>query len=54
MGKMIACRLDADYVGAARCLSACHSHDKIKQDFNASSMGAQLSKKKIRMPVVDW
>lgn len=50
--KMIAGRLDADYIGTARCLSACHSHDKIKQDFNASTMGAQLSKKS-GMPVVD-
>lgn len=50
--KMIAGRLDADYVGTARCLSACHSHDKIKQDINASTMGAQLSKKS-GMPIVD-
>ncbi len=50
--KMIAGRLDADYVGTARCLSACHSHDKIKQDFEASTMGAQLSKKS-GMPIVD-
>jgi len=50
--KMIAGRLDADYVGTARCLSACHVHDKVKHDFEASTMGAQLSKKS-GMPIVD-
>lgn len=50
--KMIVGRLDADYVGNARCLSACHSHDKINRDFEASTMGAQLSKKS-GMPIVD-
>ncbi|MBI4689766.1 MAG: DmsE family decaheme c-type cytochrome [Nitrospirae bacterium] len=50
--KMIAGRLDADYVGTARCLSACHSHDGIKHNFEASTMGAQLSKKS-GMPIVD-
>lgn len=41
--RMIAGRLDANYVGTATCLSACHFHDKIKRDFDASTMGAQLS-----------
>lgn len=50
--KMIVGRLDANYVGTRRCLEACHSHDKIKQDFEASTMGAQLSKK-LGMPIVD-
>lgn len=50
--KMIVGRLDADYVGNTRCLSACHSHDKINRDFEASTMGAQLSKKS-GMPIVD-
>lgn len=50
--KMIVGRLDADYVGNAKCLSACHSHDKINRDFEASTMGAQLSKKS-GMPIVD-
>jgi len=50
--RMIAGRLDANYVGTATCLSACHYHDKIKQDFDASTMGAQLSGKS-GLPLVD-
>ena len=50
--RMIVGRLDANYVGTTNCLSACHYHDKIKQDFDASTMGAQLSKKS-GMPIVD-
>ncbi len=50
--KMIAGRLDANYVGTHNCLSACHFHDKIKQDFDASTMGVQLSRKS-GMPLVD-
>ncbi len=50
--KMIAGRLDANYIGTGNCLSACHYHDKIKQDFDASTMGVQLSKKS-GMPLVD-
>lgn len=50
--KMIAGRLDANYIGTRNCLSACHVHDKIKQDFDASTMGVQLSKKS-GMPLVD-
>ncbi len=50
--RMIAGRLDANYVGTRNCLSACHVHDKIKQDFDASTMGVQLSKKS-GMPLVD-
>jgi DmsE family decaheme c-type cytochrome len=42
---MIAGRLDANYVGTRNCLSACHYHDAIKRNFDASTMGAQLSKK---------
>ena len=49
---MIAGRLDANYVGTATCLSACHYHDRIKRDFDASTMGVQLSKKS-GMPLVD-
>ncbi len=40
---MLIGRLDADYVGTDTCLSACHFHDQIKTDFDASTMGAQLS-----------
>jgi len=50
--RMIAGRLDANYVGTQNCLSACHYHDKIKQDFDASTMGVQLSKKS-GMPLVN-
>jgi DmsE family decaheme c-type cytochrome len=42
--KMIAGRLDADYVGTDACLKACHVHDKIRRDFDLSTMGAQLSR----------
>jgi DmsE family decaheme c-type cytochrome len=50
--RMIAGRLDANYVGTRTCLSACHFHDKIRRDFEASTMGAQLSSKS-GMPLVD-
>lgn len=50
--RLIAGRIDAQYVGTERCLSACHSHDKIRRDFEASTMGAQLSRKS-GMPIVD-
>jgi DmsE family decaheme c-type cytochrome len=42
--KMIAGRLDADYIGTDNCLRACHFHDKIRRDFDLSTMGAQLSR----------
>ncbi len=41
--QMIVGRLDADYVGNDTCLSACHFHDRIRKDFEASTMGAQMS-----------
>ncbi len=50
--RMIAGRLDANYVGTTTCLSACHYHDRIRRDFDASTMGVQLSKKS-GMPLVD-
>jgi DmsE family decaheme c-type cytochrome len=50
--RMIAGRLDANYVGTQNCLSACHYHDRIKQDFDASTMGVQMSKKS-GMPLVN-
>lgn len=43
--RMIAGRLDANYVGTQNCLAACHYHDRIKRDFDASTMGVQLSDK---------
>jgi len=50
--RMLAGRVDADYIGTDNCLFACHYHDKIKRDFEASTMGAQLSKK-LGMPLVN-
>ncbi|OGQ95388.1 MAG: cytochrome C [Deltaproteobacteria bacterium RIFOXYD12_FULL_57_12] len=50
--KMIVGRFDADYVGTANCLAACHEHDRLRQDFDASTMGAQL-KKESGLPLVD-
>ena len=49
---MIVGRLDANYVGTDRCLAACHDHDRIRQNFEASTMGAQLSSES-GMPLVD-
>lgn len=50
--KMLAGRLDANYIGTDNCLAACHEHDKLRRDFEASTMGAQLSSKS-GMPLVD-
>lgn len=50
--KIIVGRFDADYVGTANCLAACHEHDRLKQDFEASTMGAQL-RKESGLPLVD-
>jgi len=41
--KLLVGRLDANYVGNDTCLAACHTHDKIRRDFEASTMGAQMS-----------
>jgi len=40
--KMIVGRLDAEYVGTSNCVSRCHSHDKISDDFSHSLHGAQI------------
>jgi DmsE family decaheme c-type cytochrome len=50
--KMLVGRLDADYIGTKNCLSACHYHDQIMLDFEASTMGAQMSADS-HMPLVD-
>lgn len=50
--RMLVGRLDANYIGTNRCLSACHSHDKIRSDFEASTMGAQMSSES-HMPLVN-
>ena len=50
--KMIVGDLYADYVGTENCLAACHEHDRIREFFDASTMGVQL-KKESGMPLVD-
>src|SRR3989304_623862 len=50
--RRIAAMCDTNYVGPDNCLSACHFHDKIRKDFEASTMGAQLSSKS-GLPIVD-
>jgi DmsE family decaheme c-type cytochrome len=40
---MLMGRLDANYIGTDNCLASCHYHDKIRDDFSASTMGAQIS-----------
>ncbi len=50
--KMIVGRFDADYIGTTNCLSACHEHDNLKEDFDASTMGIQL-RKESGLPLVD-
>jgi len=50
--RLLAGRLDAHYVGTETCLAACHTHDKIRDDFAASTMGAQLSAS-TGLPLVD-
>ena len=50
--KMIVGRFDADYVGTNNCLKTCHYHDKMNRDFEASTMGAQMSRR-TGLPLVD-
>jgi predicted CXXCH cytochrome family protein len=50
--KMLVGRLDANYVGTKNCLSACHYHDQVNLDFEASTMGAQMSEE-TNLPLVD-
>ena len=45
-------RLDANYIGTKNCLAACHFHDQISLDFEASTMGAQMSEG-VDLPLVD-
>lgn len=49
--KLLVGRFDANYVGTANCLRACHFHDRILKDFEASTMGAQM--KETGLPIVD-
>jgi DmsE family decaheme c-type cytochrome len=41
--KMIAGRLDADYVGTDTCVEKCHAHDALTRDFRMSVHGGQVS-----------
>ena len=41
--RMIVGRLDAEYVGTSNCVSKCHSHDKITDDFSHSVHGEQIT-----------
>jgi DmsE family decaheme c-type cytochrome len=50
--KMIVGRLDAEYVGTDNCVSKCHKHDKITDDFNHSLHGEQI-KPETRLPLVN-
>ncbi|GAB4390360.1 MAG: DmsE family decaheme c-type cytochrome [Thermodesulfovibrionales bacterium] len=49
--KLVVGRFDANYVGTRNCLKACHYHDRILKDFEASTMGAQM--RETGLPVVD-
>ena len=50
--KMIVGRLDAEYVGTNNCVSKCHSHDKISDDFSHSVHGEQI-KPETGLPLVN-
>ena len=50
--KMLVGRLDANYIGTDNCLAACHYHDKIRRDFEASTMGVQMSSES-HLPLVN-
>jgi DmsE family decaheme c-type cytochrome len=50
--RMLLGDLNANYVGTANCLSACHYHDETRKFLDASTMGARLSPKS-GMPLVD-
>ncbi len=39
--KLIAGRLDADYVGTDTCVEKCHAHDRLTRDFRMSIHGGQ-------------
>lgn len=41
--KLIAGRLDADYVGTAACTATCHTHDTLVRDFRISIHGEQVA-----------
>ena len=41
--KLIAGRLDADYVGTDSCVEKCHAHDRLTKDFRMSIHGGQVA-----------
>jgi hypothetical protein len=41
--KLIAGRLDADYVGTDTCVEKCHTHDELTKDFRMSIHGGQVT-----------
>ncbi|MBA3015977.1 MAG: DmsE family decaheme c-type cytochrome [Proteobacteria bacterium] len=51
--KQLLGNLAADYVGNDACMKRCHVHAKIKRDFDASTMGAQLKIASSGMMIVD-
>ncbi len=50
--KIIAGRLDADYVGTDRCVTKCHTHDQLASDFRLSIHGEQVSAE-TKLPLVN-
>jgi DmsE family decaheme c-type cytochrome len=50
--KMIVGRLDAEYVGTDNCISKCHKHDKIADQFRRSVHGEQI-KPETELPLVN-
>lgn len=50
--KLTVGSFEANYIGTDNCLRACHFHDAIRRDFEASTMGAQLSADS-GLPIVD-
>jgi len=51
--KMLLGNASADYIGNDACMKKCHVHDKIRHDFEASTMGAQLRISSNGMMIVD-
>lgn len=50
--RMIVGRVDAEYVGTDNCVSKCHRHDKITDDFKHSVHGEQI-KPETGLPLVN-
>lgn len=50
--KMIAGRLDAEYVGTETCLFKCHEHDKLNEYFKKSVHAEQINKE-TALPLVN-